>query len=263
MIITEDKELAQFSLTEGCIAVPMEVYQPIDGEMRVTVYPGLEGMAQEFVRLFSRDPFSPDAIHWLKDRLTPYVGEYGMAPSRDVDVHFLDYRIYDRDALPMRNVLPDTELAGGHTDMSEWINATTHALEMDPDDPDDACAIHRVGSTIAAYAALNDFPEEEDVLEIHVECAPAYRKKGICHLLHSPPGGFFAGSGIQRAIRLPPYQSCLLPCGREGGIYPGRPEIQFCLLSKRGMIHTLGKDESLWHLMPVCSAVSSARWRRS
>ena len=178
MIITEDKELAQFSLTEGCIAVPMEVYQPIDGEMRVTVYPGLEGMAQEFVRLFSRHPFSPDAIHWLKDRLTPYVGEYGMAPSRDVDVHFLDYRIYDRDALPMRNVLPDTELAGGHTDMSEWINATTHALEMDPDDPDDACAIHRVGSTIAAYAALNDFPEEEDVLEIHVECAPAYRKKG-------------------------------------------------------------------------------------
>lgn len=178
MIRLEDEDLARFSLTEGYIAVPFEVYQPVGGEMRVTVYPGLEGTAQEFLRLFSRDPFSPDAIHWLKDRLTPYVGEYGMSPSRDADVNFLDYRMSDRDALPVGRILPDTELADGNTDMTGWINATTHALEMDPDDPDDACAIHRVGNTIAAYAALNDFPEEEDVREIHVECAPAYRKKG-------------------------------------------------------------------------------------
>ena len=178
MIRLEDEDLARFSLTEGYIAVPFEVYQPVGGEMRVTVYPGLEGTAQEFLRLFSRDPFSPDAIHWLKDRLTPYVGEYGMSPSRDADVNFLDYRMSDRDALPVGRILPDTELADGNTDMTGWINATTHALEMDPDDPDDACAIHRVGNTVAAYAALNDFPEEEDVREIHVECAPAYRKKG-------------------------------------------------------------------------------------
>lgn len=178
MIRLEDEDLARFSLTEGYIAVPFEVYQPVGGEMRVTVYPGLERTAQEFLRLFSRDPFSPDAIHWLKDRLTPYVGEYGMSPSRDADVNFLDYRMSDRDALPVGRILPDTELADGNTDMTGWINATTHALEMDPDDPDDACAIHRVGNTIAAYAALNDFPEEEDVREIHVECAPAYRKKG-------------------------------------------------------------------------------------
>lgn len=178
MIRLEDEDLARFSLTEGYIAVPFEVYQPVGGEMRVTVYPGLEGTAQEFLRLFSRDPFSPDAIHWLKDRLTPYVGEYGMSPSRDADVNFLDYRMSDRDALPVGRILPETELADGNTDMAGWINATTHALEMDPDDPDDACAIHRVGNTVAAYAALNDFPEEEDVREIHVECAPAYRKKG-------------------------------------------------------------------------------------
>lgn len=178
MIRLEDEDLARFSLTEGYIAVPFEVYQPVGGEMRVTVYPGLERTAQEFLRLFSRDPFSPDAIHWLKDRLTPYVGEYGMSPSRDADVNFLDYRMSDRDALPVGRILPDTELADGNTDMTGWINATTHALEMDPDDPDDACAIHRVGNTVAAYAALNDFPEEEDVREIHVECAPAYRKKG-------------------------------------------------------------------------------------
>lgn len=178
MIRLEDEDLARFSLTEGYIAVPFEMYQPVGGEMRVTVYPGLEGTAQEFLRLFSRAPFSPDAIHWLKDRLTPYVGEYGMSPSRDADVNFLDYRMSDRDALPLGCILPETELADGNTDMTGWINATTHALEMDPDDPDDACAIHRVGNTIAAYAALNDFPEEEDVREIHVECAPAYRKKG-------------------------------------------------------------------------------------
>ena len=178
MIRTEDKELAEYSLTEGCIAVPLEVYQPIGGEICLTVYPGWESAAERFFQSFSQDPFSPDAIHWLKDRLTPYVGEYGMSPSRDADVHFLDYRLTDRSALAAGRMLPETELADGNTDMTGWINATTHALEMDPDDPDDACAIHRVGNTIAAYAALNDFPEEEDVREIHVECAPAYRKKG-------------------------------------------------------------------------------------
>ena len=178
MIRLEDEDLARFSLTEGYIAVPFEVYQPVGGEMRVTVYPGLEGMAQEFVRLFPRDPFSPDAIEWLKKRLTPFVGEYGMTPSRDADVHFLDYRLTDRLDLAKERILPDTELIDGHTDMSGWKNATTHALEMDPDDPDDACAIHRIGDVIAAYAALNDFPEEEDVREIHVECAPIYRKSG-------------------------------------------------------------------------------------
>ena len=101
-----------------------------------------------------------------------------MSPSRDADVYFLDYRLSARLGLAEEGSLSDTELIDGNTDMSKWKNATTHALEMDPDDPDDACAIHRVGNTIAAYAALNDFPEEEDVREIHVECAPAYRKNG-------------------------------------------------------------------------------------
>lgn len=178
MIRTEDKELAEFSLTEGCIAVPMEVYQPAYGEICLTVYPGLESVADEFLRLFSEEPFSADAIDWLKKRLTPLAREFGMWPSRDADVHFLDYRLFDRQALDESRILPDTELADGHTDMSGWKNATTHALEMDPDDPDDACAIHRIGDIIAAYAALNDFPEEEDVREIHVECAPIYRKSG-------------------------------------------------------------------------------------
>ena len=178
MIRTEDKELAEFSLTEGCISVPIEVYQPVDGELCVTVYPGLERVADEFLRLFSEDPFSDEAIEWLKKCLTPFVGKYGMSPSRDADVYFLDYRMRERPALAKERILPDTELIDGHTDMSGWKNATTHELEMDPDDPDDACAVYRVGNTIAAYAALNDFPEEENVREIHVECAPAYRGKG-------------------------------------------------------------------------------------
>ena len=178
MICKEDKELAEFSLTEGCIAVPLEVYQPVGGEICLTVYPGLEPVADEFLRLFSEDPFSDEAIEWLKKCLTPFVGKYGMSPSRDADVYFLDYRMRERPALAKGRMLSATELIDGSTDITGWTNATTHELEMDPDDPDDACAVYRVGNTIAAYAALNDFPEEENVREIHVECAPAYRGKG-------------------------------------------------------------------------------------
>ena len=178
MIRLEEHDLAQFSLTEGYVAVPFEVYRPTDGELIVTVYPGLEKTADAFLQQFSADPFSADAIAYLKEQLTPFVKEYDLAPSRDADVHFLEYRLRDRRDLGTARLLPDTELADGHTDMTEWTNATTHALEMDDADPDAACAVHRIGNTIAAYAAENDFPEEMDVIEIHVECAPAYRRMG-------------------------------------------------------------------------------------
>ena len=36
MIRLEEYDLAQFSLTEGYVAVPFEVYQPVDGELIVT-----------------------------------------------------------------------------------------------------------------------------------------------------------------------------------------------------------------------------------
>jgi RimJ/RimL family protein N-acetyltransferase len=178
VIRTEDKELAEFSLTEGCIAVPLEVYQPIGGEICLTVYPGGESVAEDFLRRFSDEPFSAESIDWLKCRLIPCVEKYGMSPSRDADVYFLDYRLTDRWDLAEVRTLPATELIDGHTDMTAWTNATTHALEMDPDDPEDVCAAYRIGDTLVAYAALNDFPEEEDVREIHVECAPAYRGQG-------------------------------------------------------------------------------------
>lgn len=178
MIRFEEEDLAQFSLTEGYIAVPFELYLPACGDSIVTVYPGVENTAQAFLRQFSADPFSAAAIAWLKAQLTPFVRKYDLIPSRDADVHFLDYRLRDRRDLRTSVILPDTELISGNTDMSRWINATTHALEMDSMDPDDACAIHRIGNTIAAYAAENDFPEEEDMIEIHVECAPAYRRMG-------------------------------------------------------------------------------------
>ena len=179
MIRLEEEELAKFSLTEGYIAVPFELYAPADGgEMRITVYPGLDVLAQEFLQQFSSDPFSAEAITWLKFRLAHYVEQYDLSPSRDADVHYQDYLLRERGELRMEVILPKTELVDGHTDMTKWCNATTHALEMDPMDKEDACAIHRVGSVIAAYAALNDFPEEEDVREIHVECAPKYRKMG-------------------------------------------------------------------------------------
>lgn len=178
MIYLEDEDLAHFSLTEGLIAVPWEMYQPQDGELRFTVYPGLEKVAEDFLKQGFADIFSAEAIAYLKKRLTPFVREYGHAPSRDADVFFLDYRLQRDDALPLSLVLPGTERIDGTTDRSGWYNATTHALEMDPEDPEDVSAIYRIGDTVAAYAALNDFPEEEDVREIHVECAPAYRGKG-------------------------------------------------------------------------------------
>jgi len=50
-------------------------------------------------------------------------------------------------------------------------------FELDPDNPDDRMTVIRENGSIIAFAAVNDM-QEDAVIEITVECDPAYRRKG-------------------------------------------------------------------------------------
>lgn len=180
MIQTEDREFSEFSLTEGDIAVPIEIL--LCGGMTesvITVYEPFRETAEAFVHAFGQDPFSDEAIRFLKEKLTGPMRAYGFTPSKSIDHRIRLFTMTSPEEINAAAILPGTEIVSGADDLSKLCNLTTHRLEMDPEDPDDISAIALVGDAIAAYATENDVIFGEPQIEISVECAPAYRGQGL------------------------------------------------------------------------------------
>ena len=180
MIQTEDSEFSEFSLTEGDIAVPIEILL-FEGmtEPEITVYEPFLETAEAFVRMFGKDPFSDEAICFLKEKLTDPMRAYGFAPSKSIDHRIRLFIVTQSEEINGAAILPGTEIVSGADDLTKLRNLTTHRLEMDPEDPDDISAVVLVGDAIAAYATENDAIFGEPQIEISVECAPSYRGHGF------------------------------------------------------------------------------------
>ncbi len=180
MIIIEDAEFAQFSLTEGEIAVPVEIFMENGAaEPQITVYGQFFEDAEEFEAAYGKDPFSADAAVFWKERLTKPMEKLGLYCTRDADTSIRIFSLADTDSVNSGVIQPNTQLVDGRSDLSCFQNITTHDLEMDCEDPDDISAIAVVDGKIAAYATLNDAIAGEEDMEISVECAPAFRGRGL------------------------------------------------------------------------------------
>ncbi len=180
MILTEDRAFSEFSLTEGDIAVPVEILH-CEGmaEPEITVYEPFLPIAEEFARIFGQDPFSDAAILFLKEKLTEPMRDYGFTLSKSIDHRIRLFLMTSTDEVNGAVIRQETEIISGADDLSGLRNLTTHRLEMDPEDPDDISAIVLDGDAIVAYATENDAIFGETQIEISVECAPAYRGQGL------------------------------------------------------------------------------------
>ncbi len=179
MIRIEDAELVAFALSEGCIAVPFSVVRDKNGDAcEITVYEPYLRVAEEFVRLYGEDPFSDGAIAYLREQLTVPMRAHGFVPSPDMTDRIRTFSIRPGEADISARIDPATRLVSGKDDLSSFCNMTTHAIEMDPDDPDDISAVIIQDGKLVAYATLNDVFDEGASLEISVECAVGYRGRG-------------------------------------------------------------------------------------
>jgi len=177
LIHREDYDFEQFSICEGMIAVPVEIYVPADrAETQLTVYSFCEEAAREFIDLYSADPFSKDAISYWWTYLCAHMKPYGFERTGDRDLCIAEYKVTETSQLNRRYVLPGTRLVTSPEELLGLQCRTTHL--PDPDDFD-TCAVHIEDGKIAAHAALNDTAFDEDAVEIHVECAPEYRNSGF------------------------------------------------------------------------------------
>ena len=180
MIQIEDRDFSEFSLTEGDIAVPIEILRTEEmTEPEITVYEPFLPIAEEFVRAFGTDPFSDAAVGFLKAKLTAPMREYGFTLSKSIDHRIRQFTVTHPTQVNKAVIRPDTQIVSGEDDLSKLRNLTTHRLEMDTDDPDDISAVALVDGSIAAYATENDAIYGEPQIEISVECAPAYRGQGL------------------------------------------------------------------------------------
>lgn len=180
MIQTEDRDFSEFSLTEGDIAVPFEIlYCEEMTEPEITVYEQFRVVAEEFLAVFGNDPFSDEAVSFLKERLTAPMREFGFTLSKSIDHRIRLFTLTHAEDVNMSAVCAGTKIVSGKDDLSVLRNLTTHSLEMDSDDPDDISAIALVGDAIVAYATENDAIFGDPQIEISVECARAYRGQGL------------------------------------------------------------------------------------
>lgn len=160
---TEDEELQEFILAECDTAIPLEIYRREGGAVtEVMVYPCCLPVVSSLLK-DDPDLFSDDNIGRLQAILTPFMKERGFVPSPDGVPCICEFRTDSPDVLRRRNILPGTVLI---------------PEPSDPEGADDCLsARHIVDGREVASAGLNDLAEDETV-EIHVECLPAFRRQG-------------------------------------------------------------------------------------
>lgn len=179
MIHIEDADFVRFTLEEGDIAVPFSVVRKKDGdECEITVYESFLGIAEEFVRLHGEAPFTDEAILFLKGYLSKSMCGCGFKPTRDIDTRIRTFKVTAGEEVCVSAIMENTRIVSGADDLSAFRNLTTHAIEMDGDDPDDISAVVIEDGKLVAYATLNDVFDDEEYMEISVECALGYRGRG-------------------------------------------------------------------------------------
>ena len=144
-----------------------------DKRIDILVYSFCTKIAEEFLCRFADDPLGEEASHWLREQIDPLMEGYETA---ETDCHYLEYRAYD---LPMRDTAP--AVCTMTLTEEDYKNAEPSieldAFEIEADNPDDGMALVRDGDRIVAFAAVNDV-QEDALIEINVECAPEYRRRG-------------------------------------------------------------------------------------
>ena len=178
MIVFEEEDLEEYSLTEGDIAVPVEVYLSAgETEVCILVYKAFADTAREFEKLHGKDPFSEAAIRFWAEHLDPLMDGPGFVPSPDNRCAVREYFLEREEDLHTECILPATRLIRRDAELRALPNATSQPLTLS-EEGQEACAVYMEDGKVVACAAENDLCWEDDSVEIHVECAPFARRRG-------------------------------------------------------------------------------------
>jgi len=176
MVDAEDREFEDDILSSGYhIAVPVQIEKKASGELRIIAYSFMLEKARRFEESFGADPFTHDALAFLEKEMAPVMREMEFDTGHATERVFREYRCtaVNRDAMLDECELLDS-LDG--VDYEESLELDAFALEKT--NKIDRMAVIRDGQKVVCYAGLDDVCENDGLLEVTVECAEEYRRRG-------------------------------------------------------------------------------------
>ncbi len=178
MIELEDEQFENEIINSGSnIALPFDLHLSESGEIRIIAYSFALKTAEEFEKNYSANPFSDEAKNFLREKLTPVMNDLGYDCTSALEKIHLEFRCGSPGMVDTSKVLPGCEiidtLAG-----ENWVGVSLEDFEIDPAEKIDRMAVIRDGGKIVCFAGLNDVCEEDDFIELTVECAEEYRGRG-------------------------------------------------------------------------------------
>lgn len=176
MVDAEDKEFEDDIINSGYhIAVPVQIEKKESGDLRIIAYSFVMDKAREFEEKHGASPFTPDAFAFLDQNIAPVMQGLDFSAEHATERIFREYRCdkINRDAL-----LGECEIIDS-LDGEEWDEELElDAFSLEESNMIDRMAVVRDGGKIICYAGLDDVCENDGLLEVTVECAAGYRRRG-------------------------------------------------------------------------------------
>lgn len=220
MVTRADKFFERFSLSRnGTMALPVSISENAEGSVTYEVYKKLVKKTADFEKS-GTDPFSADGLTQLREIADAYMKKYKYTASGRTEILF-EYRADS--PLPEGSV--QTVILKSNGEISAYgADTTLWNLEVDDEDSCDViCAVIENGR-IAAYACVDDI-QDEDGVEVTVECAPAYRCRGFASSCTARLINYLLGEGLTNAVhyKCRSTNTASRKCAEKAGLkYAGR-----------------------------------------
>ena len=178
MTVAEDAKLEE-SVLKGisCIAVPVEVFVPKDGEPVVTSYSFCIDDAAGWEDRFKEDLLSNEAVECLKNTFATIAENIGYRYFESENEYMLEYEFAPD--MHLTNGLKEIKVhkISSNAVLAELCAASGCDIELADDGKDVLFAVVEEGK-LCAYAGMNDVVYADNSVEISVETAPDKRRKG-------------------------------------------------------------------------------------
>lgn len=195
MILLEDASVERDVLAGNAyIAVPMEIYQSISGEMALTVYSACRDIARSYMAALGQDAFEKDLLAQASGRIEAFMQTVGYTYDAEASQTILEYAAGKEWHMP--KIQTDHVLIIKTLD--EWAQYK-NKTNAEPDFLDNDCSAAFVivkNETIVSCACINDAFYADDAVEIYVETAADCQNQGYAASCTAALVSYFWQKGI-------------------------------------------------------------------
>ncbi|MBQ7821193.1 MAG: GNAT family N-acetyltransferase [Clostridia bacterium] len=169
MVICEERAIERILSLGFCdTAIPVTVRQELGKEAQICVLPSLKKSALKFEKLFSNDYFSPAAHSWLRENVRPFMHTIGYHDNK------LSRKVMS--IMSRGTSFGETPNSGAVILKEPIKNLTTTDIPTLLEFGHIISAVVIDGAVVCT--AYTDLAPDGEAVEVGVETAPAYRRRG-------------------------------------------------------------------------------------